>query len=397
MDTLQPIRVQWFLALIILFVFAPTGVSGQEYVTVHARRGDGIFSMLRRYDLPTSLSYRQHFKALNESVLGSSEELFLGVSYRLPVRIIQYNGKSIQSTLGISDYQRAKSIQDFNKGLYRKGLKPRPYTQDLELWVPDVDFVPKARQTQHVPTGVHGVFPIFGKKYEKVDFLDNQLAGQVFYIVCGHGGPDPGAVGRRGRYSMHEDEYAYDVGLRLGRRLLEHGAKVYIVVRDRNDGIRDQSILVGDRDEYYFGGSRISSNPVRRLRQRAHVLNTLYNKNRSSATRQTALVLHLDSRPNTQRIDIFYYFQKNSSDSKRLATLLYRKVKREYDEHQPGRGYKGLVTTRNLYMLRESKPTTVYIELGNIRNTRDQDRFVDTNNRQAVANWLCEGLLEYSP
>jgi N-acetylmuramoyl-L-alanine amidase len=39
-------------------------------------------------------------------------------------------------------------------------------------------------------------------------------------------------------------------------------------------------------------------------------------------------------------------------------------------------------------------PTGVYIELGNIKNPLDQDRLVIQNNRQAVANWLCEGLLQ---
>jgi N-acetylmuramoyl-L-alanine amidase len=46
-------------------------------------------------------------------------------------------------------------------------------------------------------------------------------------------------------------------------------------------------------------------------------------------------------------------------------------------------------------MLRHLQPATVYIELGNIRNIRDQDRLVIANNRQAVANWLCEGILDF--
>jgi N-acetylmuramoyl-L-alanine amidase len=34
----------------------------------------------------------------------------------------------------------------------------------------------------------------------------------------------------------------------------------------------------------------------------------------------------------------------------------------------------------------------VYIELGNLRNAFDQQRFVLPANRQALANWLFEGL-----
>jgi N-acetylmuramoyl-L-alanine amidase len=51
------------------------------------------------------------------------------------------------------------------------------------------------------------------------------------------------------------------------------------------------------------------------------------------------------------------------------------------------------VTTRNLYMLRETKPPAVLVELGNIRNLRDQMRLLKVNNRQALANWFTEGLI----
>ena len=74
--------------------------------------------------------------------------------------------------------------------------------------------------------------------------------------------------------------------------------------------------------------------------------------------------------------------------------MLYRTVKSKYNENQPGRGYRGSVQSRDLFMLRHVKPTSVYIELGNIKNKRDQDRFLQVNNRQAVANWLCLGLVQ---
>jgi N-acetylmuramoyl-L-alanine amidase len=45
-------------------------------------------------------------------------------------------------------------------------------------------------------------------------------------------------------------------------------------------------------------------------------------------------------------------------------------------------------------MLRKTTPVTTFIELGNIRNYRDQVRFLKENNRQALANWLAEGLVK---
>ena len=84
-----------------------------------------------------------------------------------------------------------------------------------------------------------GTFPIFGSKYERVERSSDRLAGRIYYIVSGHGGPDPGTVGRYAGRKLPEDEIAYDVSLRLARRLLEEGATVYLIVQDPNDGIRD--------------------------------------------------------------------------------------------------------------------------------------------------------------
>ena len=39
-----------------------------------------------------------------------------------------------------------------------------------------------------------------------------------------------------------------------------------------------------------------------------------------------------------------------------------------------------------------TQPTTVFVELANIRNKNDHRRILRKENRQAVANWLFEGL-----
>ncbi|MBN1465436.1 N-acetylmuramoyl-L-alanine amidase [candidate division KSB1 bacterium] len=233
---------------------------------------------------------------------------------------------------------------------------------------------------------------MFGPHYRSVDIIDYSLRGYYFYLVSGHGGPDPGAYGVYGNHRLYEDEYAYDITLRLARRLIEHGATVYMIVQDRNDGIRDNPVLRGDHDEYYHDGAKISRNTKTRLAQRANIINNLYQRNQKGAKGQYTIVLHVDSRSNSQRIDIFYYYKKNHSAGRRFAQTLHRRVQKEYAEHQPGRGYGGTVTWRSLYMLENVRPTTVYIELANIRNKLDQDRLVIVNNRQAVANWLCDGV-----
>lgn len=38
--------------------------------------------------------------------------------------------------------------------------------------------------------------PLFGDKYKDVEITTDELKDQVFYIVPGHGGPDPGAIAK---------------------------------------------------------------------------------------------------------------------------------------------------------------------------------------------------------
>ena len=243
------------------------------------------------------------------------------------------------------------------------------------------------------PVEISNSFPIFGAKYQKVTQKGNELNGCVYYLDSGHGGPDPGAIGKRRNHELHEDEYAYDISLRLARNLIEHGATVYCIVQDPNDGIRDAAYLKGDAYEHYYGGAKISLNKKRRLQKRAEIINHLYRQNSSWAKKQTAVILHVDSRSTSKRLDIFYYYAKDNYYGKKIARTLYETIKRKYAEKQPGRGYTGTLSTRSLYMLREVNLPAVYLELGNIKNWRDQDRFIQANNRQAVANWLCEGLI----
>ena len=236
-----------------------------------------------------------------------------------------------------------------------------------------------------------GVFPIFGKDYEKVEFRDSKLQGAVFYVVAGHGGPDPGAVGKKGNHILCEDEYAYDVALRLARILLEHRATVYLITRDPNDGIRDKAYLKCDKDEVCWGDKVIPINPTRRLRQRTQEVNKLYKKYKGQ--HQRMVVLHVDSRYSKQKVDIFFYHHPGSKKGKALCNTLYKTIKSKYDKHQPGRGYYGTISGRKLYVLKNTSPVSTYIELGNINHNRDQQRLLIVDNRQAMANWLATGLI----
>lgn len=235
-----------------------------------------------------------------------------------------------------------------------------------------------------------GKEPLLGKEYAAYKITSNELSGACFYLVSGHGGPDPGAIGIYQGRQLHEDEYAYDIILRLARELLSRGAKVHIIIQDKKDGIRDGHVLANSKRETCMGDP-IPLNQVARLKQRCDWVNKLYRKDKSNYKR--AVFIHVDSRSKGQQTDVFFYNAPKSTKGRRLANNLHRTFDKKYDKHQPNRGFTGTVSARNLYVLANTSPASVFVELGNIQNTFDQRRFVISSNRQALAKWMMEGFI----
>lgn len=238
------------------------------------------------------------------------------------------------------------------------------------------------------------VYPIFGKAYEQVAISSSKLEGHVYYIIGGHGGPDPGTIGTFEGKMLPEDEIAYDTALRLSRNLIQQGATVYIIVRDDDDGIRDTETFANDKDEYYLGGEKIVLSHSKRLKDRTRIVNRLYDENKSWAKSQQVISLHVDAYGSKVEPQIDVHFKTASKSGYALSKTLRDTMAAKYAEFQPTRVYKGGIdSSANLYVLNNTKPVAVLVELGNIRHPGDQYRLVKPGNRQAIADWLLEGLI----
>jgi N-acetylmuramoyl-L-alanine amidase len=425
MPFMSTTRIQVLLPLLCVCAVFAFGQSAREtsnpktmppdvYLTVLPKPGEDVVALLKRYELydfPCNITRFFKINGLKEDY-----RLKSGVNYKLPIAIVTYNGKSIRGTLEITDWKAAKQIEVYNRNALNNGLRGDNFIVSKKLWVPwhllhcnqtpekdeeVTERLPKNTNTEGYvaePTAGKGkrVFPIFGKKYEKTPLLSKKLKGKVFYIVSGHGGPDVGAQGSRAGHTLCEDEYAYDVALRFLRLLISHGATAFMVVRDPNDGIRDEDFLKCDKDETVWGNQEIPLSQRTRLQQRCYIINALTEKNaKAGLSQQTLIEIHVDSRLKNYKTDVFFYFRPGSGISETLALRFQRKFQSKYVSLRGQRAYTGSVTSRHLYMLKETAtPRAVYIELGNIKNDWDQQRLVLKNNRQAIANWLLESLLE---
>ena len=336
-------NLRTYISILYLFISFLSFSQEPDSLNFTAKSGDNIYRILQKNGL-TDSRFLEEFINLNKNNLGKDNALIIGRKYILPKLIdLQEDTTKVQQPVVI----QVKTITE----------------------------------------------PLFGKDSEHVDLIDQKLKGGVFYLVSGHGGPDPGAMGKIGKNILCEDEYAYDVTLRFGRELIRHGAKVYFIVRDPYDGIRNELYLRNNKDEVCYPNSEIPLNQVERLRQRVDAINVLY-RNERHGTYKRCIEIHVDARNNKKNIDLFFYFNEGSKNGERLANTLRTTVEQKYQLKQPGRGYTGDVSSRNLYMLKKTIPTAVFIELGNINHARDQQRLIYENNRQAIAKWLCDGVME---
>ena len=318
---------------ILLTIFSCCCLFASPIERAKPKAGEGIYSFLLNNGRDPNF-YLDEFIELNKSKLGRNNALLLGVTYTLP------------------------PLSAENAGNNNAGNTKRE--------------------------------PLFGKKYANYKIETNKLKGATFFLSSGHGGPDCGAIGKAEGKEIHEDEYAYDITLRLARCLLMHGATVHIIIQDPNDGIRDDKFLKSDKDET-CRGKKIPLNQKRRLQQRCDEINVLFNRSKDKYKR--AVFIHLDSRSVNQQMDVFFYHNAKSTAGKNMANTMRKTLKDQYHKHQPNRGFTGTVSTRDLFVLNNSTPVGLFAELGNIRNSSDQKRFLLSSNRQLLAEWMCLGFI----
>ena len=337
---IRVIGISALLLIMPLFSFSQDSLQ-----LVVAEKGDGILSLLRKQGIDP-YGHFDDFIALNADNIRDGVHLYEGRNYRIPE--VKFD------TVTLVDSVQGK-IREI------KGVEEEKVS-------------------------------IFGKEHSTVLIKSDRLKGTVYYLISGHGGPDPGAVAKQGSKSISEDEYAYDVTLRLAKELMSHKAKVYIIIRDENDGIRDDRILEMDTDEVAYPDKTIPLNQAARLRQRVEIVNELYRKN--SGKYQRLIVTHVDSRSKGQNIDVFFYHHEKSKNGKKLAECIHRTFAEKYKKYQPNRTYSGTFEDRtSLYLVKKTHPAMTFIEIGNIRNTKDQRRILEPDNRQALAKWISEGVL----
>lgn len=415
----------------LLLLISVSFVGAQE--KSEPRSGEGVAAFLRRHGRPDTEVFQEQFIELNKKKLGRNNSLKLGFEYVLPplpggkTPATQVNepkrnddprhketvSTSDASTSEGSYPHKGEGIEVFLKRHKRQGVayqkqfielnkerlgKDNSLKLDTYYLLPPLSGqVAQPERTEDKPVKKEASFkevkrkePLFGKKYEEYTVKSGRLAGACIYLSSGHGGPDCGAIGKVGNMELYEDEYAYDVTLRLARALMEEGATVHLIIQDSKNGIRDAKYLDKDETETCMGDP-IPLNNAQRLKQRVDKINRL--SRTAKEEYQRAFFIHLDSQSKKHQVDVYFYYLNEYPDSKSFSDNLLSTIEDQYRKHQPNRPFGGSVYFRSLYVLKNTNVTSSFAELGNIQNTFDQRRFVEKDNRQALANWLCRGFI----
>jgi N-acetylmuramoyl-L-alanine amidase len=237
------------------------------------------------------------------------------------------------------------------------------------------------------------VFPLIGAQAESRDF--------IVVIDPGHGGRDPGAIGKRGK----EKNINLNVALKLGKLIKNNCKDVSIVyTRDKDTfvGLDRRAQIANDAKADLF--ISIHTNSVARGRTvRGTETYTLglhrTEDNLEVAKKENAVILiendyeqrYAGFNPNSSESYIIFEFlqDKNMEKSVQLATLIQRQFKNTAKRIDKGVHQAGFL------VLRETTMPGVLVELGYI-STPDEERYLLTESgTDALAKSIYRAFIKY--
>ncbi|RJP64711.1 MAG: LysM peptidoglycan-binding domain-containing protein [Candidatus Abyssobacteria bacterium SURF_17] len=265
------------------------------------------------------------------------------------------------------------------------------------------------------------------------------LAGIIVILDPGHGGNDPGAIGRKGVY---EDEIAYDIMCRIKRLLeLRTTAKVVSTLVDKSDQYepKDETYFFNDSDEY------VLTNPIYRNHNasvsanlRWYLANSVFRKETAQGVSPDRVVfvsihadsLHPEARGTMVYIPGTFYCKGNGGKSgheytSRAEVKEGQFVQISYKDRVRSEGLSGDLgkcvidsLARNDIMVAPEKPirnhvirrrrewvpavirhnivpTKILVEVANLNNPVDCELVTDPAFRERFAHAFVEALKQY--
>jgi N-acetylmuramoyl-L-alanine amidase len=195
--------------------------------------------------------------------------------------------------------------------------------------------------------------------------LPGVVTGKTVVIDAGHGGRDPGAVGRSG---LAEKEITLDIALRLRRLFSRVG--VYVVMT------REKDLDYGETGDLSRGTRK-----SRDLAYRAEIAN------RSGA--DLLLSIHVNSFPQSVWSGAQCFYEAGNQEGKELAVAIQDELAARLGPN------RRRPVAADYLLLKTARMPAVTVEVGFISNSREERMLADAAYRQQVAEAIFAGTVTY--
>jgi len=229
-------------------------------------------------------------------------------------------------------------------------------------------------------------------------FVKSESAYTIRKIVIdpGHGGKDPGAIGR---LSLREKDITLDISKRLKRYLEDSGIDVYLTRSDdRFVSLWRRADIANKRGADFFVSIHANAANSRRAKgfEVFYLSEAVDDNARAIAAAENAFLKYEDSS--------FGYTKPSDNLEATLWDIRYSENRRESIElskcitraaceqlKAKDRGEKGA----RFYVLKGAEMPSVLIEVGFISNTQEARKLKDSFYREKVAKAIASGIINY--
>lgn len=200
--------------------------------------------------------------------------------------------------------------------------------------------------------------------YGRIREIMLPFAGQVIIIDPGHGGRDPGAVGKNGKSEK-------DINLNISKMLkkqLEHSGYLALLTREKDEEILEEGAKWMQATE---------------LRARKKIID--------EAKPKMLISIHLNSFPDPREHGAQVFYAGDFPESKRLGETIQSELKSMID---PENNREAKPTT-SLLVLKKLNAPAVLVECGFLSNHTEELKLANEDYQDKLARAIFSGVIKF--